>query len=43
MLEPALNPLWTFALLGETPSSLAIAGGALILAGALARLRAHRR
>jgi DME family drug/metabolite transporter len=32
LVEPALNPVWTWALQGERPSALAIAGGALILA-----------
>lgn len=31
MIEPALNPVWTFFLQGERPGSLALAGGALIL------------
>ena len=37
MLEPALNPLWTWLSVGEAPSVWALAGGALILCGALAR------
>jgi DME family drug/metabolite transporter len=35
MLEPALNPLWTWLTLGERPSSLAIGGGVLILGASL--------
>jgi drug/metabolite transporter (DMT)-like permease len=35
MAEPALNPVWTWLVHGETPGSLAIAGGALILCATL--------
>jgi drug/metabolite transporter (DMT)-like permease len=35
LLEPAINPVWTWLLLGETPASLALAGGVLILAATL--------
>ncbi len=31
MIEPILNPLWVFLLLGERPSALALAGGAIVL------------
>jgi drug/metabolite transporter, DME family len=31
LLEPALNPVWTWITQGEVPSALAVAGGALIL------------
>jgi drug/metabolite transporter (DMT)-like permease len=31
-LEPILNPIWVYFSLGEVPSSLSIAGGALIVA-----------
>lgn len=31
LLEPALNPVWTWLLQGERPSALALAGGAAIL------------
>jgi drug/metabolite transporter (DMT)-like permease len=31
MLEPALNPFWTWAIHGERPAGLALAGGGLIL------------
>lgn len=32
MVEPALNPLWTWLVHGETPTMWAIAGGGIILA-----------
>jgi drug/metabolite transporter (DMT)-like permease len=32
LLEPVLNPLWTWLLLGERPSSLALTGGAFMIA-----------
>lgn len=31
MIEPALNPVWTFFLQGERPGALAVCGGAAIL------------
>lgn len=31
MLEPALNPLWTWAVLGEHPGKATLAGGAIVL------------
>lgn len=31
LLEPVLNPIWAFALAGETPGPWALAGGAIIL------------
>ena len=31
LLEPALNPLWTFLVHGETPGTLGSVGGALVL------------
>jgi drug/metabolite transporter (DMT)-like permease len=31
LVEPALNPVWTWAFHGESPTGLAIGGGALIL------------
>jgi len=37
LLEPVLNPLWTFLFQGERPGPLVLAGGALILGAALAR------
>ena len=39
LIEPALNPLWTWMLQGERPSPLAIGGGALILLASAARAR----
>lgn len=41
MIEPVLNPLWVFLLLGETPGPLALLGGAIILGAVLARARAN--
>ena len=44
LIEPALNPLWTWITQGEEPSGGAIAGGALILAATVVHaLRAGRR
>jgi drug/metabolite transporter (DMT)-like permease len=31
LVEPALNPVWTWLVMGERPSPLAIAGGAILL------------
>lgn len=46
LLEPALNPVWTWLAHGEQPAPLAIAGGVLILgatsAGALLTTRAEQ-
>jgi drug/metabolite transporter (DMT)-like permease len=43
LLEPALNPLWTWITQGEEPSGGAIAGGALILGATVVHaLRAGR-
>jgi len=36
MAEPALNPVWTWLVHGETPGYWAVAGGALIFAATLA-------
>jgi drug/metabolite transporter (DMT)-like permease len=36
LLEPALNPVWAWLLLGENPGTAAIAGGAVILGSTLA-------
>jgi len=33
LIEPVLNPIWTFLLTGERPGPWALAGGGLILAG----------
>ncbi|MCK7580621.1 MAG: EamA family transporter [Chromatiales bacterium] len=35
MIEPVLNPVWVFLLLGETPGPLALLGGAIILGAVL--------
>jgi drug/metabolite transporter, DME family len=44
MIEPAINPLITFAVHGERPHGLSVAGGAVILATvALSALRRSRR
>lgn len=37
MLEPALNPVWTFLVHNERPAPLAIAGGALILGATITK------
>ncbi len=37
LLEPALNPVWTWLTLGEVPSVLAILGGLLILSATVAK------
>jgi drug/metabolite transporter (DMT)-like permease len=37
LLEPALNPLWTFLVHGETPGVLGSIGGALVLVATTAR------
>lgn len=42
MIEPVLNPVWVFLLLGETPGPLALLGGAIILGAVLARARDKR-
>jgi len=36
-LEPVLNPIWVFLVLGETPGPLALLGGTLVLAAIAAR------
>lgn len=36
-LEPILNPVWVFLVLGEVPGSLAFIGGGLVLAAVIAR------
>lgn len=33
LIEPVLNPIWVFLLLGEEPTAATIIGGAVILAG----------
>lgn len=42
MIEPVLNPVWVFLLLGETPGPLALLGGAIILGAVLVRARDKR-
>jgi len=37
MIEPALNPVWTWLFQGERPSNTAILGGSLIVVAALAK------
>jgi drug/metabolite transporter, DME family len=37
LVEPALNPIWAWALHGERPSAWAIAGGAIILGATLVK------
>jgi drug/metabolite transporter (DMT)-like permease len=37
LLEPVLNPVWTFLFTGERPGPWALAGGSLVLAGTLWR------
>ena len=37
MIEPALNPVWVFLLLGETPGPLALVGGTIILGAVMFR------
>jgi drug/metabolite transporter (DMT)-like permease len=45
LIEPALNPLWAWAVQGEVPGSFAIAGGAIILGATTLRtwIDARRR
>lgn len=37
MIEPILNPIWVFLMLGETPGPWSLAGGLIILAAIVAR------
>jgi drug/metabolite transporter (DMT)-like permease len=37
-VEPVLNPIWVFLLLGERPSNWAIVGGTIIIASVLAHM-----
>jgi len=39
MIEPVLNPVWVFLMMGETPSPWAIVGGAIILGAVIFRAR----
>jgi len=41
LAEPALNPVWTWAVHGERPNALALVGGALIIAGTAGRMLQH--
>lgn len=43
LLEPAMNPVWTWLATGERPGPRAAAGGVLILAATLAHALWHRR
>jgi drug/metabolite transporter, DME family len=43
LLEPVLNPLWTWWLHGETPGAGTFAGGALIVAATVGKALADRR
>ena len=36
-LEPILNPIWVFMVVGEVPTSLAIAGGMIVVASVVFR------
>lgn len=38
IIDPVLNPLWVFLLLGETPGMLSLAGSAVILTAVTARV-----
>jgi drug/metabolite transporter (DMT)-like permease len=35
MIEPAMNPVWTWLIHGERPSATSLTGGAVILAATL--------
>ena len=37
-IEPVLNPLWVFLVLGERPSRWALLGGAIIIAGVISHM-----
>ena len=43
LFEPVLNPIWAFVLLGERPSSWALAGAAVLAAVTVARAAAGSR
>jgi drug/metabolite transporter (DMT)-like permease len=43
LLEPALNPVWSWLVHGETPGAWSVAGGALILGATLLRTAADAR
>lgn len=42
LVEPVLNPLWTWLLTGERPTPLALAGGAVMIGALAARALLHR-
>jgi drug/metabolite transporter, DME family len=42
LIEPVLNPLWTWLLTGERPSALALAGGGVMVAALAARAVGRR-
>jgi len=42
LLEPVLNPLWTWLANGERPSALASLGGAIMIAALAARVLLQR-
>jgi drug/metabolite transporter (DMT)-like permease len=37
-IEPALNPVWVFLVLGETPSRFALLGGTIIVAAVIVHM-----
>jgi drug/metabolite transporter (DMT)-like permease len=37
-IEPVLNPLWVFLVLGERPSKWALLGGTIIIAGVISHM-----
>jgi drug/metabolite transporter (DMT)-like permease len=37
LLEPVLNPVWSWAIHGEIPGTAALVGGALVLGATMAR------
>ncbi len=37
IIEPLLNPVWVFLIVGEAPGKLAIVGGIIVVAGVVAR------
>ena len=43
LIEPVLNPIWVWLLLGEIPGSFAIAGGVIILSATMIRTVAETR
>jgi DME family drug/metabolite transporter len=43
MLEPALNPLWTWAFLGEYPGNATLIGGVIVLTATIVNVLFDRR